>query len=46
MIICTKRSNNGNKIAIMDKSYGQLQHTRAEDEELKSNLGKLEAYMY
>ena len=41
MIICTKRSNNGNKIAIMVKSCGQYQQTEAEDGKLKSNLGGL-----
>ena len=38
MIICTKRSKNGSKIAIMDKSCGQFQQTRAKNGKLKSNL--------
>ena len=39
MIIGTKRSNNGSKIlAIMDKSCGQFQQTRAKGGKLKSNL--------
>ena len=38
VIICTKRSNNVNKIAINDKSCGQFQQMRAEDGKLKFNL--------
>ena len=38
MILFTKRSKNGSKIAIMDKSCGQFQQKRAKDGKLKSNL--------
>ena len=38
VIICIKKSNNGDKIAIMEKSCGQFLQTLAEDRKLKSNL--------